>query len=160
FKRKQRLAEARLEGAKQNVARVNDIFEEVTRQMNSLQRQPSKAHRYAKLQHETRAKSRGVLASKSAQLGREGATNHLQINKLYQEMRDQNDNVQQLEVEQSERTQRGYSIETELRENRERLSQIKLDAEAAHSRRRHNQERVAELAARSASSQTELAHAQ
>ena len=49
FKTKKRLAEARLEDAKQNLARVNDIFEEVTRQMNSLKRQASKAERYAKL---------------------------------------------------------------------------------------------------------------
>ena len=35
FKTKKRLAELRLESAKQNLARVDDIFEEVTRQMNS-----------------------------------------------------------------------------------------------------------------------------
>ena len=35
FKTKKRLAELRLEQAKQNLARVNDIFEEVTRQMGS-----------------------------------------------------------------------------------------------------------------------------
>jgi chromosome segregation protein len=39
FKTKKRLAELRLESAKQNLARVDDIFEEVTRQMNSLRRQ-------------------------------------------------------------------------------------------------------------------------
>ncbi len=37
FKTKKRLAELRLEQAKQNLARVNDIFEEVTRQMGSLE---------------------------------------------------------------------------------------------------------------------------
>ena len=58
FKTKKRLAEARLEDAKQNLARVNDIFEEVTRQMNSLKRQASKAERYAKLREEMRAKLR------------------------------------------------------------------------------------------------------
>ena len=35
FKTKKRLAEARLEDAKQNLARVNDIFDEVTRQIRS-----------------------------------------------------------------------------------------------------------------------------
>src|SRR5260370_32768632 len=43
FKTKKRLAEAKLEGAKQNLARVFDILEEVGRQVNSLKRQPSKA---------------------------------------------------------------------------------------------------------------------
>ena len=37
FKTRKRLAEAKLEGAKQNLARVYDILEEVTRQVNSLQ---------------------------------------------------------------------------------------------------------------------------
>src|SRR5437867_1932547 len=64
FKTKKRLAEARLEDAKLNLARVNDIFEEVTRQVNSLKRQASKAERYAKLRDEMRAKLRIVLASK------------------------------------------------------------------------------------------------
>ena len=45
FKTKKRLAELRLESSKQNLARVDDIFEEVTRQMNSLKRQASKAER-------------------------------------------------------------------------------------------------------------------
>jgi len=39
FKTRKRLAEAKLEGAKQNLARVYDILEEVTRQVNSLKRQ-------------------------------------------------------------------------------------------------------------------------
>ena len=43
FKTRKRLAEAKLEGAKQNLARVFDILEEVTRQVNSLKRQASKA---------------------------------------------------------------------------------------------------------------------
>ena len=55
FKTRKRLAEARLADAKQNLARINDIFDEVTRQMNSLKRQAAKAERYAKLRDEMRA---------------------------------------------------------------------------------------------------------
>ena len=73
FKTKKRLAEARLEDAKLNLARVNDIFEEVTRQMNSLKRQASKAERYARLREEMRAKLRLVLASKFAAIEQESA---------------------------------------------------------------------------------------
>jgi len=65
FKTKKRLAEARLEDAKLNLSRINDIFDEVTRQMNSLKRQASKAERYARLRDEMRAKLRVVLASRS-----------------------------------------------------------------------------------------------
>src|SRR5579862_1000427 len=73
FKTRKRLAEARLEDAKQNLSRINDIFDEVTRQMNSLKRQASKAERYAKLRDEMRAKLRVVLASKVAQLDDEAS---------------------------------------------------------------------------------------
>ena len=57
FKTKKRLAELRLESAKQNLARVDDIFEEVTRQMNSLKRQAAKAERFAAVRDELRGPS-------------------------------------------------------------------------------------------------------
>jgi chromosome segregation protein len=159
FKTKKRLAEARLEDAKQNLSRINDIFEEVTRQMNSLKRQASKAERYAKLREEMRAKLRLVLASKFTQLDRESIELDERIDSLSEEMRHRTETVQQLEAEHADRTQRGYAIETEIRENRERLNQIKLESERAHAQRRHNEERCAELLTRSASSEAELAQA-
>ena len=159
FKTKKRLAEARLEEAKLNLSRVNDIFEEVTRQMNSLKRQASKAERYARLRDEMRAKLRLVLASKFAAIEHEGAEVDAQLNALAEEMLHRTAEVQQLEGEHSERTQRGYAIETELRENRDRISQIALEIDRAHARRRHNEERCAELLVRSASGEAELAQA-
>jgi chromosome segregation protein len=159
FKTKKRLAEARLEDAKQNLARVNDIFEEVTRQMNSLKRQASKAERYAKLREEMRAKLRIVLAGKFAQLDLESTEIDSQITTLSEAMREQTESVQLLETEHGERMQRGYAIESEIRENRERLNQIKLDSDRAIAQRRHNQERCLELATRAEASETELAQA-
>jgi chromosome segregation protein len=159
FKTKKRLAEARLEEAKLNLSRVNDIFEEVTRQMNSLKRQASKAERYARLREEMRAKLRLVLASKFAAIENESAELDAQLNTLAEEMQHRTAEVQLLETEHSERMQRGYAIETELRENRERISQIALEIDRAHARRRHNEERCAELLARSASAEAELGQA-
>jgi chromosome segregation protein len=159
FKTKKRLAEARLEDAKLNLARINDIFEEVTRQMNSLKRQASKAERYARLREEMRAQLRVVLASKFAVIDLESAELDSQLNALAEEMQHRTEAVQLLEGEQGERTQRGYAIETELRENRDRLSQIALEIDRARARRRHNEERCAELLVRSASAEAELAQA-
>jgi len=160
FKTKKRLAEARLEDAKVNLARVNDIFEEVTRQMNSLKRQASKAERYAKLREEMRTKLRLVLASKFAQLEQESAALDAQISAISDEMRQQAETVQQSESEHAERTQRGYAIETEVRENRDRLSQLKLESDRALAQRRHNEERCTELVTRAAAFEAELAQAQ
>ena len=159
FKTKKRLAEARLEDAKLNLNRVNDIFEEVTRQMNSLKRQAAKAERYARLRDEMRAKLRVVLASKFAAIEHESAELDTQLNTLAEEMRHRAEEVQQFEAEHSERTQRGYSIDTELRENRDRISQIALEIDRSHARRRNNEERCAELLVRSASAEAELAQA-
>ncbi len=159
FKTKKRLAEARLEDAKLNLNRVNDIFDEVTRQMNSLKRQASKAERYARLRDEMRAKLRVVLASKFSAIEKESAELDAQLNTLAEEMQHRTEEVQVLESEHNERTQRGYSIETELRENRDRIAQIAMEIDRAHARRRHNEERCAELVVRSASYDAELAQA-
>jgi chromosome segregation protein len=159
FKTKKRLAEARLEDAKLNLARVNDIFEEVTRQMNSLKRQAAKAERYAKLRDEMRAQLRIVLVSKFAAIELESAEIDMQLNALAEDMQQRTEAVQQLEMEHSESTERGYAIETELRENRDRLSQLAMEIDRAHARRRHNEERCAELVVRSASAEAELAQA-
>ena len=160
FKTKKRLAEARLEDAKTNLNRVNDIFEEVTRQMNSLKRQAGKAERYAKLRDEMRAKLRVVLASKFTQMDQESVTLDTQIHHLGEEIRQQSESVQQAETEHTERTQRGYAIETETRQNRERLNQIAIEGDRGKARIRTNEERCAELIARTASAETELAQAQ
>ncbi len=159
FKTKKRLAEARLEDAKLNLARVNDIFEEVTRQMNSLKRQASKAERYAKLRDEMRSQLRVVLASKFAAIEQEGTELDAQLNALAEDMQHRTEAVQQLESEHGESTERGYAIETELRENRDRLSELAMEIDRARARRRHNEERCAELVARSASAEAELAQA-
>jgi chromosome segregation protein len=160
FKTKKRLAEARLEDAKTNLHRVNDIFEEVTRQMNSLKRQASKAERYAKLRDEMRAKLRIVLASKFTQIDEESVTLDAQIHQLAEEIRQQTESVQQSEAEHSERTQRGYAIEGETRQNRDRLNQIAIEGDRGKARIRTNEERCAELIERTAIAEAELAQAQ
>ena len=156
FKTRKRLAEARLEDAKQNLSRINDIFDEVTRQMNSLKRQASKAERYAKLRDEMRAKLRVVLASKFAQLDSETAAVESQLLALAEEMRLKLEAVQQMEAGHSDLTQRGYAIEREAQTNREQLNTLAMELDRAAGRRRTNDERCAELTARSAGAEAEI----
>jgi chromosome segregation protein len=73
YKTRKRLAEAKLESAKQNLARVFDILEEVTRQVNSLKRQAAKARRYGELKTEMDARLRVALSGKFRMLEREAA---------------------------------------------------------------------------------------
>lgn len=160
FKTKKRLAEARLEQSKQNLSRINDIFDEVTRQMNSLKRQASKAERYAKLRDEMRDKLRLVLASKFAQMGRDEQSLGEALEAATEEIRSKSEAVAAREAEQSERTQRGYAIETEMARNTQAVNAISLEMERAMGRRAANEERCAELEARSAAATAELERAQ
>ena len=64
YKSRRRLAEAKLESARQNLSRVFDILEEVTRQVNSLKRQASKTKRYQELKGELEGQLRTVLAGR------------------------------------------------------------------------------------------------
>src|SRR6476620_7059276 len=64
FKTRKRLSEATLESANQNLARVFDILEEVTRQVNSLKRQAAKAKRYGELKTEMDGRLRKLLTGK------------------------------------------------------------------------------------------------
>jgi chromosome segregation protein len=158
FKTRKRLAEARLEDAKQNLARINDIFDEVTRQMNSLKRQASKAERYAKLRDEMRAKLRVLLVSKFAQFEAEASLLSRQLTEIGEAMHAQGEAVQHMDGEHGERTQRGYAIERESQENREQLNTLSLEIERAAARRRTNEERCSELDARASAAQAEAAN--
>jgi chromosome segregation protein len=160
FKTKKRLAEARLEQARINLARINDIFEEVTRQMNSLKRQAAKAERYARLRDEMREKLRVVLASKFAQMGQEEESLQGGLSAIAEEIQSRNETVGTHEAEHSERTQRGYAIENEIARNSQSLNALALETERATGRRAANEERCAELGARTAAAEAELERAQ
>jgi chromosome segregation protein len=157
FKTRRRLAESRLEAAKLNLNRINDIFEEVTRQMNSLKRQSAKAERYAKLRDEMRAKLRIVLASKFVALDFQLSEVDVQLNGLAEEIAGKSAALAEKEVEHTSRTQRGYSIDEEVRQANERLTTVTLDADRAAARRQHNQERCSEIDARTAAAIAEIA---
>src|SRR5690242_19035993 len=141
FKTKKRLAELRLEHARQNLARINDIFDEVTRQMNSLKRQAAKAERYAKLRDEMREKLRVVLASKLTQMALENTALEEQIQILTADINQGGASVEQMEAAHATAVDRGYVIEAESRSVRERLTEIDLEAGRANSRRSNNEER-------------------
>jgi len=157
FKTRKRLAEARLTDAKQNLARINDIFDEVTRQMNSLKRQAAKAERYAKLRDEMRGQLRIVLASRFTELDAQAKQLESELASLAEELHSRAEAVQLLDNEHAERTQHGYALENDARQTRERLNNLQLEMDRATTRRRNNEERCAELLARSAAADAESA---
>ena len=159
FKTKKRLAELRLEQSKQNLARVNDIFEEVTRQMGSLKRQAAKAERYAALRDEMRARLRVVLASKIAQMDGEQAAVAAEIAALTTQVDEHSASIEQLDGEHTTHMAHGYELDAAAKAAQSSASQAAVELERAASRQQANQERIAELAARTAAGTAELEQA-
>ncbi|HEY1256449.1 MAG TPA: AAA family ATPase, partial [Terracidiphilus sp.] len=156
FKTKKRLAELRLESAKQNLARVDDIFEEVTRQMNSLKRQAAKAERFAAVRDELRDRLRVVLASRMALMDADQARLVGEIALLTERI-----NASALEIETAEASQhaltaRGYELDSEGQEAQNRANTAAVELERAAARERSNVERVSELEVRITSAGAEL----
>ena len=131
FKTRKRLAEAKLEGAKQNLARVFDILEEVTRQVNSLKRQAAKTKRYGELKREMVDYLRQVLAAKFQVLERETAKSAIELNLAGSELQDLQAAIAVKEEEQTKVLEISYAIEQELTDARKRLADLQLEAERA-----------------------------
>ena len=156
FKTKKRLAELRLESAKQNLARVDDIFEEITRQMNSLKRQAAKAERFAAVRDELRNRLRVVLASRMAAMDAEQAGMEQQIAALSESINGSATEIAALEASQHSLTERGYELDREGHEAQNRANEAAVELERATARGRSNAERVSELEARIAAAGAEL----
>jgi chromosome segregation protein len=156
FKNKKRLAELRLESAKQNLARVDDIFEEVTRQMNSLKRQAAKAERFAAARDELRSRLRVVLASRMAQMDAEQHRLETEIAALSERIHTGTEEIGQLESSQHALTERGYELDRENQDAQRRGNEAAVELERATARQRANTERVSDLEGRIAASAAEL----
>jgi chromosome segregation protein len=134
FKTRKRLAEAKLEGAKQNLARVYDILEEVTRQVNSLKRQAAKAKRYGELKTELEARLRVVLSGKYRLLERDAAKAALDLNVATTELKTASDLVGEKEQAHERQQMACYEIEHKLTESRQELSEKNVEAERTRGR--------------------------
>jgi chromosome segregation protein len=157
FKTKKRLAELRLEQSRQNLARVHDIFEEVTRQMNSLKRQASKAERHAALNAELKSRNRVVLASKLAVFDSDSAVTAGLLQENSAELDTKIVHVDNVESDHSANVTQRYALESAAREAGEAAANAAMQLERTISRRQHNQERIAELELRETDRQGELA---
>ncbi len=160
FKTKKRLAELRLESAKQNLARVNDIFEEVTRQMGTLKRQAAKAERYGALRDELRTRLRVVLASRMFQLDAEQSATTEKITALATQIDAQAATVETMDTEHSEGIRNGYTLDQQIRESGAQANQSAVELERITARTAANADRIADLTNRLTTGTDELSQAQ
>jgi chromosome segregation protein len=159
FKTKKRLAEAKLESSKVNLARVNDIVVEVEKQLGSLKRQAAKARRYSEIREQMRGIVRQMLAGKARQLDAEAA----RISKKLQEMTSAEaqhaQSIQRQEGEQDLLNQRIYELDAELRQNQNHLNLTALEVDRGENRLAFNRQRGEELAGRQSQTAEEIAQA-
>ena len=129
YKTKRRLAEAKLESAKQNLSRVFDILEEVGRQVNSLKRQASKARRYVELKAELDARLRVMMGTRFRYLETEAVRLAQEVGGVSEEQRALTESVQEKERELESTQATCYQTEAELTEARGRLADLNVESE-------------------------------
>ena len=145
YKTKKRLAEAKLESSKLNLARVHDIVVEVEKQLASLKRQASKARRYAEIREQMRGLLRMVMASKARELDSEADRLAQLLQTTVAAETEQTQALSSLEVEHEKLTSRTYELDGELRQNQNILNQTALELDRAENRISFNHQRRSEL---------------
>jgi chromosome segregation protein len=155
FKTKRRLAEAKLEGAKQNLTRVFDILEEVTRQVNSLKRQAAKAERYVKLREELVTHLRLLLAGKYKTLEREASKAAIEMSQAAASFEALGAGLRAKETEYSALQQTCYQHEETLTAQRKELADLQIEAERTRGRLNSQSQQVASIEQRLAGGENE-----
>ena len=133
FKARRKLAWAKLESSRQNLARINDILEEIKRQVNSLQRQAARARRYRELLEQLRGQLRLVLATRYREREQEAVQTALELGLLQSSLQELLASIAQRESEQQRLHQQLEREEAELRRAMEERSQLRVAAERARS---------------------------
>ena len=157
FKTRKRLAEAKLESSRQNLGRITDILQEVSKQVNSLKRQASKARRYKELHDELRARLKVVLTSRWAALEAECARLGEEVGQAQEGCRLAAQRLEALEQEQKAATQKHEEWERRLTQLREQISQSGLERERLLARCEQVRQQAASLEARATDAARESA---
>lgn len=148
YKAKRRLAEARLEAARQNLARVNDILNEVTHQLQSLRRQASRARRYRELREQLQQALTTVLVARWKRQQELLADRDGQSRSLREIEAQLLQAVTAAESEQQSAEARAARLEAELRQYQNQIGLAGLEAERQRGRLASNTREAEQLATR------------
>lgn len=156
FKSRKRLSEFKLEGAKQNLHRVNDILQEVARQMNSLKRQASRARRFEELKKQRDENLSVLLAARYHDLHRRVVLGERELAAADMQYGQRNARVE--ELEEALRTSREYrqAAEEELEQQRTELSHLTVEIERIRSRVKEQARTVVETGQRMEQNKAEI----
>jgi chromosome segregation protein len=148
FKTRKRLAEAKLESSRNNLSRITDILEEVTKQVNSLKRQASRAKRYRELHDELRGRQKVVLTSRLMALEAECARLRTELAALQAECTAAAQQLEELEREHKAATARHEELETQLTQARELAAQNDLERQRLESQVEQMAQQISTLESR------------
>jgi chromosome segregation protein len=156
FKTRRRLAEAKLESAKQNLSRVFDILEEVGRQANSLKRQAARARRYEELKTEMLGYLRRALLGRYLVRQREAAKTALDLNDANRAFQQLSSQVTEQEKLQASLQEQCFALEHELTARRGVLSEFRVEAERTRGRLESQAAQAAAIGKRLSQGESEI----
>jgi chromosome segregation protein len=148
FKARKRTTELRLESAKQNLTRLNDIITEVERQVNSLKRQAQKARRYRRLRDEMRTLQKGVFTADYHRLQETNERLTQEIEAAEAKHQELDAGLGELETEYRIVSTESRAAEAQLTDLREKAAAVELAADRARNRRAFEEHQIEELSAR------------
>jgi chromosome segregation protein len=148
FKSRKRATELKLESAKHNLTRLNDIISEVERQVNSLKRQAQKARRYRRLREEMRSLLKIIFTADHYRLNEAIERVARELEQAERDQRELDARLSELEAEHRAASAQARSAEDHLAELRERAAAVELEADRARNRRAFEEQQINELTAR------------
>jgi len=148
FKSRKRATELKLESAKQNLTRLNDIISEVERQVNSLKRQAQKARRYRRLREEMRSLMKVIFTADYYRLNAASERVARELEEASQRQIELDARLTDLESENRAASAHARTAEDHLTELRERAAAIELEADRARNRRDFDEQQIKELRTR------------
>lgn len=158
FKSRKRLAELKLQSARENLNRVNDILQEVTRQVNSLKRQASKARRYEELKGELDEKLSLLVASRYRDMDQRLKASEREMAAAAGICEERMGRLKECETELASLRQQEQQSGHTLQQRRDELAQTALQSERLRSRI-GQQARIAEdNQSRNEQAEAEIAH--
>ena len=134
YKSRKRLAESKLESSKQNLARVFDILEEVTRQANSLKRQAAKAKRYSELKADLDGRLRTLLGARFRVLDEEARDAALSLEEASAQLKQISEQVATGEAQRGKLQEVCYQLERDLTAERKKLAEANVESERTRGR--------------------------
>ena len=148
FKSRKRAAELKLESAKQNLTRLNDIISEVERQVNSLKRQAQKARRYRRLRDEMRSVLKIVFTADYYRLNEAITRIAAELENAERSQNELDQKLADLEAGHRAASTQSRAAEDNLSGLRERHASIELEVDRTQTRRAFEQQQIGELSTR------------